>query len=111
MNYLSDYRRMVMGRKLPSLTESEDWSVSKLTFPEDERVSGQRHREAMEKAGWVSAMTRPDAFKVGDKVLVSLDNGWESWATIVKFFKNGAARVDRDGTKENRASSTLWKRT
>lgn len=50
--------------------------------------------------------------QIGSRVLVSLDNGYETWGFVVKVFKNGARRIrnEADGKTNNRASFLLWVR-
>lgn len=62
------------------------------------------HYAAMWSAGFRSY---PDA-AVGDRVLVSLPNGWEGIGTVVKVYKNGARRVRDAARSTNRSSRNLW---
>jgi hypothetical protein len=67
------------------------------------------HENAVRDAGWVSLRDKREAFKEGDRVLYSIDNGWETWATILKFYKNGGAQLAIDG-KFQRVSCVVWKK-
>jgi hypothetical protein len=89
---------------------SENWPISKINPPanKDGYVARRAWHEAMKAAGWVPRDERPDLFAVGDTALVSMDNGHEAWATITRFYKNGAVGVIQNGERLN--ARGVWKR-
>jgi hypothetical protein len=93
----------------PDEPASENWPISKIDPPANERgnVSHRAWHEALKAAGWVSSNERPDLFAAGDTALVSMDNGHEAWATITRFYKNGAVGVIQNGERLN--AREVWK--
>jgi hypothetical protein len=88
---------------------SEDWRISKIKLSASESgfVSHKAWEKALKEAGWVPHYERPDLFVVGDTALVSMDNGYEAWVKITRFFKNGAVGVIQNGERLN--ARTVWK--
>jgi hypothetical protein len=90
----------------------ELWPISKVevTSAPGRFATNEAHRAALRKAGWVANVDRPEAFKVGDKVLLSLANGYEEWTTIKGFYKGGGARLATSSGGTRRAGELAWKK-
>jgi hypothetical protein len=58
---------------------------------------------AHERAMLAKGFQHPAALAPGMNVLVSLDNGWEGYGTILRVFRNGKALVGGQGNRHPRA--------
>jgi small nuclear ribonucleoprotein (snRNP)-like protein len=65
------------------------------------------HQALMRAAGW----TRSNRIVPGERVLVSLDNGFETWGVIQHVYKNGNVRIDEEheeGKGRHRSPCNLY---
>jgi hypothetical protein len=85
----------------------ELWPISKIELAKATNAS---HEAALRKAGWVANVDRPEAFKEGDKVLMSLSNGYEGWRTIKGFYKGGGVRLLTPEGRTLAAGHLAWKK-